>query len=418
MENIALIESFSEFKDDKLIDRVTLMTILEEVFRSALKRKFGDDDNFDIIINPDKGDLEIWRNRVVVADGEIEDENGEISLTEARLIEPDFEVGEDVSEEVKLFDLGRRAILALRQNLVAKIQEHDNTNIYKQFKDLVGEIYTAEVHHIRHRAIILLDDEGNEIIMPKDKQIPSDFFRKGDNIRGVIESVELKGSKPSIIMSRTSPAFLEKLFEQEIPEVFDGLITVERVARIPGEKAKVAVDSYDDRIDPVGACVGMKGSRIHGIVRELGNENIDVINYTKNEQLFISRALSPAKVVSMEIEEYEEERNGKKGRVNVFLKPEEVSKAIGKGGVNIRLASELTKYDIDVQREGLEEEDVELTEFRDEIEPWVIQEFKNIGLDTAKSVLDASVEELLKRTDLEEETILDVQRILKEEFEE
>jgi len=418
MENIALIDSFSEFKDMKSIDRVTLMSILEEVFRAALKRKFGSDDNFDIIINPDKGDLEIWRNRVVVADDEAEDDNEEIEITEARKIEPDFEIGEDVSEEVKLYDLGRRAILALRQNLISKIQEHDSTNIFKHFKDLEGDIYSAEVHHIRHNAIILLDDDGYEIVLPKSEQIRSDFFRKGDSVRGVIKTVELRGNKPAIILSRTSPEFLIKLFEQEIPEVFDGLITVERVARIPGEKAKVAVDSYDDRIDPVGACVGMKGSRIHGIVRELGNENIDVINYTKNEQLFISRALSPAKVVSMEIEEYEEERNGKKGRVNVFLKPEEVSKAIGKGGVNIRLASELTKYDIDVQREGLEEEDVELTEFRDEIEAWVIQEFKNIGLDTAKSVLDASVEELLKRTDLEEETILDVQRILKEEFEE
>ena len=418
MENLALIDSFSEFKDDKLIDRVTLMSILEDVFRNALKRKYGDDDNFDIIINPDKGDLEIWRNRIVVADDEVEDDNEEIELSAARKIEPDFEIGEDVSEEVKLYDLGRRAILALRQNLISKIQEHDSTNIFKHFKELEGDIYSAEVHHIRHNAIIILDDDGNEIVLPKSEQIRSDFFRKGDSVRGVIKTVELRGNKPAIILSRTSPDFLVKLFEQEIPEVFDGLITVERVARIPGEKAKVAVDSYDDRIDPVGACVGMKGSRIHGIVRELGNENIDVINYTKNEQLFISRALSPAKVVSMEIEEYEEERNGKKGRVNVFLKPEEVSKAIGKGGVNIRLASELTKYDIDVQREGLEEEDVELTEFRDEIEPWVIQEFKNIGLDTAKSVLDASVEELLKRTDLEEETILDVQRILKEEFEE
>jgi len=418
MENIALIDSFSEFKDMKSIDRVTLMSILEEVFRAALKRKFGSDDNFDIIINPDKGDLEIWRNRIVVADDEVEDDNEEIELSAARKIEPDFEIGEDVSEEVKLYDLGRRAILALRQNLISKIQEHDSTNIFKHFKELEGDIYSAEVHHIRHNAIILLDDDGNEIVLPKSEQIRSDFFRKGDSVRGVIKTVELRGNKPAIILSRTSPDFLVKLFEQEIPEVFDGLITVERVARIPGEKAKVAVDSYDDRIDPVGACVGMKGSRIHGIVRELGNENIDVINYTKNEQLFISRALSPAKVVSMEIEEYEEEKNGKKGRVNVFLKPEEVSKAIGKGGVNIRLASELTKYDIDVQREGLEEEDVELTEFRDEIEPWVIQEFKNIGLDTAKSVLDASVEELLKRTDLEEETILDVQRILKEEFEE
>jgi N utilization substance protein A len=394
------------------------MSILEEVFRATLKRKFGSDDNFDIIINPDKGDLEIWRNRVVVADGFSEDDNEEIELAEARLIEPDFEIGEDVSEEVKLIDLGRRAILALRQNLISKIYEHDSTNIFKHFKELEGELYSAEVHHIRHNAIILLDDDGNEIVLPKSEQIRSDFFRKGDSVRGVIKTVELRGNKPAIILSRTSPEFLNKLFEQEIPEVFDGLITVEGVARIPGEKAKVAVDSYDDRIDPVGACVGVKGSRIHGIVRELGNENIDVINYTKNEQLFISRALSPAKVTSMEIEMYEEERNGKKGRVSVLLKPEEVSKAIGRGGVNIRLASELTGYEIDVKREGLEEEDVELTEFSDEIEAWVIKEFKNIGLDTARSVLEASVEELVKRTDLEEETILDVQRILKEEFEE
>ena len=417
MENIALIDSFSEFKDNKSIDRLTLMSILEEVFRAALKRKFGSDDNFDIIINPDKGDLEIWRNRVVVADGFSEDDNEEIELAEARLIEPDFEIGEDVSEEVKLIDLGRRAILALRQNLISKIYEHDSTNIFKQFKELEGELYSAEVHHIRHNAIILLDDDGNEIVLPKSEQIRSDFFRKGDSVRGVIKTVELRGNKPAIILSRTSPLFLNKLFEQEIPEVFDGLITVEGVARIPGEKAKVAVDSYDDRIDPVGACVGVKGSRIHGIVRELGNENIDVINYTKNEQLFISRALSPAKVTSMEIEVFEEEKNGKKGRVSVLLKPEEVSKAIGRGGVNIRLASELTGYEIDVQREGLEEEDVELTEFIDEIEDWVITEFKKIGLDTARSVLETSVEELVKRTDLEEETIMDVQRILKEEFE-
>jgi len=417
MENIALIDSFSEFKDNKSIDRVTLMSILEEVFRAALKRKFGSDDNFDIIINPDKGDLEIWRNRVVVADGFSEDDNEEIELAEARLIEPDFEIGEDVSEEVKLIDLGRRAILALRQNLISKIYEHDSTNIFKQFKELEGELYSAEVHHIRHNAIILLDDDGNEIVLPKSEQIRSDFFRKGDSVRGVIKTVELRGNKPAIILSRTSPLFLNKLFEQEIPEVFDGLITVEGVARIPGEKAKVAVDSYDDRIDPVGACVGVKGSRIHGIVRELGNENIDVINYTKNEQLFISRALSPAKVTSMEIEMFEEEKNGKKGRVSVLLKPEEVSKAIGRGGVNIRLASELTGYEIDVQREGLEEEDVELTEFIDEIEDWVITEFKKIGLDTARSVLETSFAELVKITDLEEETIMDVQRILKEEFE-
>ncbi len=411
MENIDLINSFSEFKDDKLIDRVTLMAILEDVFRNALKKKFGEDDNFDIIINPDKGDLEIWRNRVVVADGEVEDENQEISLSEAQKIEPDFEIGEDVSQEVKLFNLGRRSILALRQNLISKIHEHDNTNIYKQFKDLEGEIYTAEVHHIRHRAIILLDDDGNELVMPKDRQIPSDFFRKGESVRGIIESVELKGNKPTIIFSRTSPVFLEKLFEQEIPEVFDGLISVKKVVRIPGEKAKVAVDSYDDRIDPVGACVGMKGSRIHGIVRELGNENIDVINYTTNTQLFITRALSPAKITSLKI-------NEETGRVEVMLRPEEVSKAIGRGGHNIRLAGQLTGYEIDVIREGVQdEEDVELTEFNDVIEDWVIVEFAKIGLDTAKSILEQDVDDLVRRTDLEEETIRDVIRVIKEEFE-
>jgi N utilization substance protein A len=418
MENIALIESFSEFKGDKNIDRVTLMAILEDVFRAALKRKFGSDENFDIIINPDKGDLEIWRNRIVVADGEVEEPNEEIELSEAQKIEPDFEIGEDVSEEVRLVDLGRRAILALRQNLISKIYEHDSTNTFKHFKELEGDIYSAEVHHIRHNAIILLDDDGNEIVLPKSEQIRSDYFRKGESVRGIIKTVELRGNKPVIIMSRTAPEFLEKLFEQEIPEVFDGLITIEGVARIPGEKAKVAVDSYDDRIDPVGACVGMKGSRIHGIVRELGNENIDVINFTKNTQLYIARSLSPAKVVSMKIHEEEGREDGKKGRVDVFLQPEEVSKAIGKNGVNIRLASQLTGFELDVQREGVElEDDVELTEFSDEIEEWVIQEFKNIGLDTARSVLEKDVKELLTRTDLEEETILEVQKILKEEFE-
>jgi len=410
MENLALIDSFSEFKDEKLIDRVTLMVILEEVFRNTLKRKFGADDNFDIIINPDKGDLEIWRNRIVVANGEVEDPNQEIELKEAQKIEPDFEVGEDVSEEVKLIDLGRRSILTLRQNLVAKIHEHDSTNIFKQFKELEGELYTAEVHHIRSREVILLDDEGNELILPKDRQIGSDFYRKGDNVRGIIESVELRGNKPRIVFSRTSPKFLEKLFEQEIPEVFDCLINIKNAVRIPGDKAKVAVDSYDDRIDPVGACVGMKGSRIHGIVRELGNENIDVINYTNNLQLYITRALSPAKVNSLKIDEENK-------RVQVFLNPEEVSKAIGRGGNNIRLAGQLTGFEIDVYREGMEE-DVELTEFSDEIEGWVIEEFKKVGLDTAKSVLELDIQELNKRTDLEDETIEEVIKILKEEFEE
>jgi len=412
MENLALIDSFSEFKDDKLIDRVTLMAILEDVFRNALKKKFGSDDNFDIIINPDKGDMEIWRRRVIVADDDLDLENEEITLTEARKIEPDFEIGEEVSEEVKLIDLGRRAILALRQNLISKIHEHDNTNLYKQFKDLIGDIYTAEVHHVRPRVVILVDDEGNEIVLPKEKQIPSDFFRKGDNVRGIIESVELKGNKPQIIMSRTSEKFLEKLFEQEIPEVFDGLIMVKNVVRIPGEKAKVAVDSYDDRIDPVGACVGMKGSRIHGIVRELGNENIDVINYTSNIQLYITRALSPAKVSSIKI-------NEEAKRAEVYLKLEEVSKAIGRGGHNIKLAGQLTGYELDVIREGNiaeEEDDVELTEFSDEIEAWVIEEFAKIGLDTARSILKQDVDDLVRRTDLEEETILDVMKILKEEF--
>ncbi len=415
MENLALIDSFSEFKDDKLIDRVTLMAILEDVFRNALKKKFGSDDNFDIIINPDKGDMEIWQRRVIVADDDLDLDHLEITLTDARKIEPDFEIGEEVSEEVKLIDLGRRAILALRQNLISKIHEHDNTNLYKQFKDLIGDIYTAEVHHVRPRVVILMDDDGNEIVLPKEKQIPSDFFRKGDNVRGIIESVELKGNKPSIIMSRTSEKFLEKLFEQEIPEVFDGLILVKNVVRIPGEKAKVAVDSYDDRIDPVGACVGMKGSRIHGIVRELGNENIDVINYTSNIQLYITRALSPAKVSSIKI-------NEETKRAEVFLKLEEVSKAIGRGGHNIRLAGQLTGYELDVIREGdtpgttADDDDVELTEFSDEIEAWVIEEFAKIGLDTAKSILKQDVADLARRTDLEEETIEDVMRILKEEF--
>ncbi|MBA5793310.1 transcription termination/antitermination protein NusA [Flavobacterium sp. xlx-214] len=412
MDNIALIDSFSEFKDFKHIDRVTLMAILEDVFRNALKKRFGSDDNFDIIINPDKGDMEIWRNRIVVADGEVEDENSEISLKEARSIEPDFEVGEEVSEEVKLFQLGRRAILALRQNLITKIQEHDSTNLYKQFKDMVNEVYAAEVSHVRPRAVILIDENNKEIILPKEKQIPSDYFKKGETVKGIIESVELKGNKPQIIMSRTSELFLEKLFEQEIPEIADGIITLHKVVRIPGEKAKVAVDSYNENIDAVGACVGIKGSRIHGIVRELGNENIDVISYTNNPELYIQRALSPAKINNVVLNEDTK-------KANVFLDIAEVSKAIGKGGQNIKLASLLTGYDIDVIRDGaqvLEEDDVELREFSDEIDEWVIDEFVKIGLDTAKSVLKNSVEELVRRTDLEEETVEYVLRILSEEF--
>ncbi len=417
MENIELIESFSEFKDDKSIDKATLMAILQDVFKAALKRKFGSDDNFDIIINPDKGDLEIWRNRVVVADGAVEDPNAEIELSKAQKIEPDFEIGEEVSEEFKIIELGRRSILALRQNLISKIHEHDSTNTFKKFKELEGELYTAEVHYVRNNAVILVDEDANEIILPKSEQIRSDYFRKGDTVKGIIKSVELKGNNTMIILSRTSDDFLRKLFEQEIPEIADGLITIERVARIPGEKAKIAVDSYDDRIDPVGACVGMKGSRIHGIVRELGNENIDVVSYTKNDQIFIARALSPARLESMKIKLFDKVRpDGIKGKVEVFLKPEEISKAIGKAGVNIRLASQLTGYEIEVKRDKVEVDDVELIEFSDEIEEWIIQEFVKIGLDTALSVLDQKVEDLVKRTDLEEETIIEVQRILRAEF--
>ncbi|GAB5556138.1 MAG: transcription termination factor NusA [Schleiferiaceae bacterium] len=411
MENQAIIESFSEFKDEKNIDRVSLMAFIEEAFRNQLRKKYGDDENFDIIVNPDKGDMEIWRNRIIVADGEVEDDNMEIELSEALKIEPDFEIGEEVSEEVKIIDLGRRFVLAFRQNLVSRIQEHDNAELFKQYKDMEGELIAGEVHHIRHREIIIYDDESNELILPKDQMIPEkDFFRKGDTVRAVVKRVDFKGNKPIVVLSRTDERFLEKLFEQEIPEVFDGIIVIKKSVRVPGEKAKVAVESYDDRIDPVGACVGMKGSRIHGIVRELRNENIDVINYTANMQLFISRALSPARITSMTINEEE-------GRVDVFLKPDQVSLAIGKGGHNIRLAGKLTGYEIDVYRDEEVDEDVELTEFADEIEEWIIGELKAIGCDTARSVLELSVEELVNRTDLEEETIRDVQSILKSEFE-
>ncbi len=411
MENSLIIDSFSEFKDEKNIDRVTLMAIIEDSFRNQLTKKYGSDDNFDIIVNPDKGDLEIWRNRIIVADDEVEDDNTEIALSQALKIEPDFEIGEEVSEEVKLIDLGRRFVLAFRQNLVQKIQEHDSGILYKRYKDMEGEILTGEIHHIRPRAVIIYDDEQNELVLPKEQQIRSDFYRKGDTIRAVVREVDLRGTKPLVILSRTDPRFLEKLFEQEIPEVFDGLIVVKNCVREPGEKAKVAVESFDDRIDPVGACVGMKGSRIHSIVRELGNENIDVINYTTNTQLYIQRALSPAKITTINIDEDNR-------RAEVFLKPDQVSLAIGKRGLNIKLAGQLTGYEIDVYRDIDENEDVELTEFSDEIESWIIDELKAIGCDTARSVLELSTEELVSRTDLEEETVEEVRSILKSELEE
>lgn len=409
MDNQALIESFAEFKEEKNIDRITLMAILEEALKTVLRKKYGSEDHFDIIVNPDKGDLEIWHNRTVVEDGEVEDESAEIALTEARNIEEDFEVGEEVSEPVLISDLGRRAVLALRQTLMGKIMEHDNANIYEKFKDMEGEIVSGEVHHIRRGHVIVIDDEQNEMVLIKEQQIPSDFYRKGETIRAVVHEVSLRGSKPQIMLSRTSPVFLEKLFEHEIPEIFDGLITIKNVVRIPGEKAKVAVESYDDRIDPVGACVGMKGSRIHSIVRELRNENIDVINFTNNEHLMVQRALSPAQISRLEIDEQEK-------HIAVFVKPEEVSRAIGKGGYNVRLASQLLGKEIDVFRDIPQDEDVELIEFSDEIDEWVIQSFRKIGLDTAKSVLEQDVDDLISRTDLEEETILDVIQILKDEF--
>lgn len=412
MENQAIIESFSEFREEKNIDRVTLMAFIEDAFRNQLRKKFGSDDNFDVIVNPDKGDLEIWQNRTIVEDGHVQEPHLEIALSEALKIEPDFEVGEEVSEEIKIINLGRRFILAFRQNLVARIQEHDSSELFKRYKDMEGEILTGEVHHVRHRELIIYDDEGNELILPRDQMIPEkDFYRKGDTVRAVVRSVNFKGNKPTVILSRTDDRFLEKLFEQEIPEVYDGLIMVRKVVRNPGEKAKVAVESYDDRIDPVGACVGMKGSRIHGIVRELRNENIDVINYTTNNQLFIQRALSPAKISSMEV-------NEATGRVDVYLKPDQVSLAIGKGGNNIKLASRLTGYEIDVYRDDVvEEEDVNLSEFSDEIDAWIIAELHSIGCDTAMSVLSMSVEDLANRTDLEVETIEEVRNILKSEFE-
>ncbi len=411
MDNSSLIETFSEFKELKNIDRATMMSVLEDVFKNMLLKKFGSNDNFDIIINTDKGDFEIWRNREVVPDGEVEDPNLQISLSDAQKIDEDYEVGEEVTDEVKFSDFGRRAIVALRQNLTSRILELEKDNLYAKYKDRIGDIITGEVYQVWKREILVLDDDGNELILPKSEQIPSDYYRKGDTLRAVVTRVEMKNNNPLIIISRTSPVFLERLFELEVPEIYDGLITIKKIVRVAGERAKVAVESYDDRVDPVGACVGMKGSRIHGIVRELRNENIDVINYTNNTQLYISRALSPAKVNSIKINEDEK-------KAEVYLDPDEVSKAIGKGGLNIKLAIQLTGYDIEVFRDvEEEEEDVDISEFSDEIEEWILDELRAIGCDTAKSVLSLSVEELVKRTDLEEETIIDVINIFKEEFE-
>lgn len=411
MENLNLVESFSEFKDFKNIDRATMMRILEDVFRRQITKNYGTDENFDIIVNIDKGDLEIWQNREIVEDGEVEDENSQIAYSDAIKIEPDFEVGEEVSTEMKIEDFGRREILAIRQNLMAKVQEYEKDNEYRKYKERIGEVVTGEVYQVWKREILVIDDEGIELILPKSEQIPSDFYRKGDTIRAVVLKVEMKNSTPSIILSRTSPVFLERLFEQEVPEVYDGLITIRKIVREPGERAKIAVESYDERIDPVGACVGMKGSRIHGIVRELRNENIDVINFTTNAALFIQRALSPAKISSTKIDDENE-------RAEIYLKPDQVSMAIGKGGHNIKLAGKLTGYEIDVFRDVEEDaEDVDLQEFIDEIDQWIIDEFKNIGCDTAKMVLDYDIDDLVRRTDLEEETVHEVIRILKEEFE-
>lgn len=411
METLNLIETFSEFKELKNIDRPTMMSVVEDSFRTMLKKKYGTDENFDVIINIDKGDFEIWRNRLVVADDEITDANIQISLTDAKKIDEDYDIGEDVTDEVKLHEFGRRAILALRQKLTSRITELEKNNIFNKYKDKVGEIIVGDVYQVWKREILILDDEGNELILPRSEQIPSDYFRKGDTMRAVVIRVDMRNNTPVVILSRTSTVFLERLFELEVPEIFDGLITIKRIVRSPGERAKVAVESYDDRIDPVGACVGMKGSRIHGIVRELKNENIDVINFTNNIQLFIQRALSPAKINSIKIDDETK-------HAEIYLNPSEVSLAIGKGGLNIKLAGELTGYEIDVFREvdHDDEEDVNIDEFADEIEDWIIDELKAIGCDTAKSVLELSVEDLVRRTDLEEETIKEIRKIFKAEF--
>jgi transcription termination/antitermination protein NusA len=411
MSNINLIDSFQEFKDFKNIDRPTMMSVLEDVFRSMIRKKYGNDENCDVIVNTDNGDLEIWRTRVVMEDGFSEDDDLEIELAEAKLLDPDLEVGDEHIELITLESFGRRAILAARQTLVSKILELEKDEIYKKYKDRVGEIVTGEVYQVWKKETLVLDDEGNELLLPKSEQIPADYFKKGDSVRAVVHKVDMMNSNPKIIISRTAPEFLQRLFELEVPEIFDGLITIKKIVREPGERAKVAVESYDDRIDPVGACVGMKGSRIHGIVRELKNENIDVINFTNNLQLYIQRALSPAKITSIKLDD-------EKKTAAVYLKPDQVSLAIGRGGHNIKLAGKLTGYEIDVYREADEqEEDVDIEEFSDEIDGWILDEFKRIGLDTAKSVLALSVGELVKRTDLEEETIKDVLSVLQAEFE-
>ncbi|MCD7962455.1 MAG: transcription termination factor NusA [Rikenellaceae bacterium] len=409
MDNLNLIGTFAEFKELKNIDKATMVGVLEDVFRHLIAKTYESDENFDIIINPDKGDLEIWRNRIVVEDGQVENPNAEISLSDAKKMDATYEVGEEVAEEIKLSSFGRRSVLSLRQNLAARIMDLEKANLYNIYKEKVGEIITGEVYQVWKKEVLVLDDEGNELVLPKSEQIPTDFFRKGDSIRAIVYKVEMKNNSPLIILSRTAPEFLERLFELEVPEIFDGLITIKKIVRIPGERAKVAVESYDERVDPVGACVGVKGSRIYSIVKELRNENIDVANYTSNPQLLIQRALNPAKVSSIEL-------NEETKTAAVYLKPNEVSLAIGKGGLNIRLASMLTGYDIDVYRE-FEEEDVDLDEFSDEIDQWIIDQFKSIGCDTAKSVLEYDPDDLAKRTDLEEETIKEVIDILKSEFE-
>ena len=409
MDNLNLISNFAEFKELKNIDKATMIGVLEDVFRHALQKQFETDENFDVIINPEKGDLEIWRNRTIVEDGTVENPNQQISLTDARKIDPTYEMGEEVAEEIKLADFGRRAVLSLRQNLASRILDLEKANLFNKYTEKVGEIITGEVYQVWKKEILVLDDEENELVLPKAEQIPNDFFRKGDSIKAIVSKVEMKNNNPYIVLSRTAPEFLERLFEMEVPEIYDGLITIKKIVRIPGERAKVAVESYDDRIDPVGACVGMKGSRIYSIVKELRNENIDVVNYTANPTLMIQRSLNPAKVSSITIDE-------EKMTASVYLKPDQVSLAIGKGGLNIRLSKMLTGYDIDVYRE-VEEEDVALTEFADEIDGWVIDALKAAGCDTAKSVLELPVEEIAARADLELEQAQKVVEILKAEFE-